>query len=243
MKIEQNDTRYLAKTTENKLGQIHLKTEANQTLNILIVSRDMAEKSWLVNINGEQYLLFSNALVLQNKDFLELQQHTNNIFEIELYPATSMIPKINYGKIELMTSPLKNFTKFSIFLPETKIETIVKKVSDNKLSVVIPQTMPAGINDFFLNVDYKGDDAMAFINGELVADDFYYGKTWQIGLKKLMDMPDHKEMVFYFRPLYAKAPFYEDFSADLIPDFSTNKHFLKINEITIKPEYKVKISF
>ena len=84
---------------------------------------------------------------------------------------------------------------------------------------------------------------MVFINGELVADDFYYGQPWQIGLKKFMDNPANKEMVFYFRPLYEKAPFFEDFEPGQIPDFATNKTYLKINDIKIIPEYSATVSF
>ena len=58
-----------------------------------------------------------------------------------------------------------------------------------------------------------------------------------------MDNANNKEMVFYFRPLYEKASFYEDFEPSQVPDFTTNKSYLKINTINIVPEYKVNVSF
>ena len=84
---------------------------------------------------------------------------------------------------------------------------------------------------------------MGFLNGKLVSDDFYYGKTWYIGLRKFMDMPGEKQMVFYFRPLYSKAPFYEDFVPESIPDFTNSRKILKINKIEYIPEYKACIQF
>ena len=50
-------------------------------------------------------------------------------------------------------------------------------------------------------------------------------------------------MVFYFRPLYKDAPFYEDFAPELIPDFSQSGRILKINEIMLVPEYKAIVQF
>lgn len=35
-----------------------------------------------------------------------------------------------------------------------------------------------------LDIDYRGDTGAAYINGKLVADDFYFGKTMQMLINK-----------------------------------------------------------
>ncbi len=46
-------------------------------------------------------------------------------------------------------------------------------------------TYPASdYEDAFLKIDYSGDEADLFLNGKKVADWFYTGNTWSVGLKK-----------------------------------------------------------
>jgi hypothetical protein len=92
-------------------------------------------------------------------------------------------------------------------------------------------------------VNYKGDTGQDFINGELVADNFYNGLPWEIGLKRFLEKPDAKEMVFYFRPMYQKAEFLQDLSPELIPEFNQRGQYLEIGEPEFFPEYRVKIRF
>ena len=37
----------------------------------------------------------------------------------------------------------------------------------------------------FAKIDYVGDVAQIYADGELVADDYYYGKTWRVPCKFL----------------------------------------------------------
>lgn len=94
-----------------------------------------------------------------------------------------------------------------------------------------------------LNIDYIGDTGMAFLNGRLVADHFYFGEEWRIGLKRFFDSAAADEMILYFRPLYKDAPFYQDFAPEIIPDFKESNIFFKINNIKFIPEYKVIVQF
>jgi hypothetical protein len=56
-------------------------------------------------------------------------------------------------------------------------------------------------------------------------------------------MPDAREMVFYFRPMYKGAEFLQDISPELIPEFNQQDQFLEIGEPEFFPEYSVKVKF
>ncbi len=74
-------------------------------------------------------------------------------------------------------------------------------------------------------------------------NNFYNGIPWEIGLKRFLEKPDAKEMVFYFRPMYKTAEFLQDISPDLIPEFNQRGQFLGIGEPQFFPEYRVKVRF
>ena len=83
---------------------------------------------------------------------------------------------------------------------------------------------------------------MAFINGELVADEFYKGISWHIGLKRFINS-NNNDMLFYFRPMYKDASYLVDLNKNSIPDFSKQNTYLKIESISVQPEYTTTITF
>ena len=78
---------------------------------------------------------------------------------------------------------------------------------------------------------------MAFIDGSLVDDHFYYGQPWIIGLKKFYDLSPSRKMLIYFRPMYKNAAYLVDLKKEEIPDFSGIDSFLKVYGIETIPEY------
>lgn len=110
----------------------------------------------------------------------------------------------------------------------------------------MPQKLPWGVNDLYLAVDYTGDTGMGFLNGELVADEFYKGIPWEIGLRKFITpVASAKEMVFYFRPTQKNASYWVDLQPypQSIPDFGNAKTYLKLNNIALTPQYKTTLNF
>jgi beta-galactosidase len=71
---------------------------------------------------------------------------------------------------------------------------------------------PAGLLDGAVEarlvVDYVGDAARAYLGDELVADDFYYGRPWEIGLSCLGPAVLAQGLTLRFLPLRRDAPLY-----------------------------------
>ena len=55
-------------------------------------------------------------------------------------------------------------------------------LSEGRYSVSL--VYPGEADDWFLHIGYRGESARAFIGGEFVADDFYAGPPWTIGLRR-----------------------------------------------------------
>jgi hypothetical protein len=104
-------------------------------------------------------------------------------------------------------------------------------------------TLPEGISDVFLDIDYTADVGLAFINGELVDDHFYFGQPWRIGLKRFLGRLAEDGMYISFRPVQKDAPFLSDLPAAAVPDFSNQHEILRVNQVRVLPEYKASISF
>lgn len=240
-KIESNDIRWLIKCSKNSEFKIVKKN--GELIHILVIDKKMALKSWLVNLKEKQHLVFSEDLVIQNGKDIEFFSKGKNSFNFSVYPKINSLPQITNGRIIEKSDDNTLMTIFDVTLRECNSSIIVKRIRENKLLVTLPDSLPKSLNDIFLRINYTGDTGMALMNGYLVDDHFYYGEPWEIGLKKFLDMPNHKEINFYFRPIYKDASFIVDLDKEEIPNFGTGKSYLKIDEIEVLNEYKCKVEF
>lgn len=211
---------------------------------VLVINRSLALRSYVVNLKNKKYVFFSDAVVLQDNDSFTLLSDDKNNYQLSVYPQLNTTPKISVGLITKIADN-KIMTNFSISQPEFRFPVKTEMVGQKKLVVDLPVSIPEGLNDIYLVIDYTGDTGMGFLNGELFADDFYKGIPWQIGLRKFLATQSTPQFVFYFRPMYKNATYLVDLQPypSSIPDFGRQETFLKINKTGFVPEYKTIIQF
>lgn len=241
----ENNTRILVKSNAGQESEFIVKKADGSTVNFLVLSKEMALTSWKIELDGKKYFVFSEATVLQAGNLFSVLSTGNNQYDLKIYPKTLLKPRLSEGDTEEVKGGSDiNFTNFHVSLPEVNIDLIEEKVTNNKFMVNIPASTPENVSDIILKIYYTGDTGMGFLNGRLVSDNFYNGLPWEIGLKKFIDyLTKPEEMVFYFRPLYKDAPFYEDFDDTLIPDFSSSQKIFELKDMILLPEYKTELHF
>ncbi len=209
---------------------------------ILVINKQLALDAYQLVINGSRHLVFSQSLILETGLEAEIFTEGQNNYKLSIFPKLKSIPKIDIGTLaEKPGYPL--MSNYSVSMPEIDIKPDILKTGTRKVLVNIPQNIPHGLNDIFLNIDYIGDTGMAFLNGELVADEFYKGIPWEIGLKRFSQEHNDHEMGFYFRPMMNNATYLIDLPDSVARLARSEKQTLKINSVTFKPEYKSIISF
>ncbi len=100
----------------------------------------------------------------------------------------------------------------------------------------MPESAFEGVSDLILEIDYIGDTAAAFIDGEMVTDHFFSGSPWRIGLKRFAGQMEEKGIYFYLRPIYKDASYMIDLPEDLKIDFSQGD-VCTVDGIRVIPEY------
>ncbi|WP_153799282.1 beta-galactosidase [Foetidibacter luteolus] len=210
--------------------------EGDSSQTFLVIPQALAKKTYALP-NG---LLFSGETILPLEDGFELISRGKNIDTVLFYPATNISiqsPNVTVGPLPSFTE--KSFSAYSVqfkqILPPVKIEqprTTSAVVSFNEHSF-------DGLNDIFLHIDYRGDKAQALLNGHLVADHFYYGAPWEIGLKRLKTTAQ-QPLFLFFHPLSKTAPCIP-YIKKYLPDFGDKKDYLQVNAISVVAEYKCKV--
>lgn len=203
----------------------------------LVIPRSLARQAFKVN----EVLLFTEATLLSRGDAIELLSRGVDQVPLSMYPAISKTITIKDAEL-VKTAPLsKLFSSFIIKFKTVAPVVRFEKISDQKYVLKAGVSL-VGLNDLTLRLTYKGDRAMAFFDGLLVADHFYYGKPWDIGLKRFLSKLQQQDMVFIFHPLNKAAPYLDDFDPSEIPDFSTEQSVLQMEKVDVIPEYKAVLS-
>lgn len=231
-----------ASKVEGKNSEIFsfgFKKKTGKEVHFLVVPREMATQAWFF----DNRLIFSKAVITDNLGTLNVQSIENSKVDLIFYPAINKLPHVQGAKIQLLKSKIENMGLFK--LEFTPIEPPIKitKKDDRHVTVSLPEGSFNGLDDIFLNVNYKGDRAMAFNNGKLVADHFYYGEPWEIGLKKFNIDERSGDLQFFFHPMYNKADYLVDFDKEKLFGSTSISQLLEVDGINVLPEYKAYITF
>lgn len=239
--ITLNKERWLVDCPQEGPSEFILKNDG-QIITVLVVDKALALKSWMVDIDQQKHLLFTDGDVLQHDQGFEILSKGANIFDLFVYPETATKPTID-GRSLSPESKTKVLSHFKIKIPEANLAFSSFKINENRLVVSLDGGIPENLHDVILKIDYVGDTAMGFLDNELVADEFYKGMPWEIGLRYFSRVKKAKEMNFYFRPIYKDAPFLVDLEEDDIPDFNEKPSFTQIGNVDFIPVYSSMVQF
>ncbi|MGE3539823.1 MAG: hypothetical protein AB7N91_20625 [Candidatus Tectimicrobiota bacterium] len=98
------------------------------------------------------------------------------------------------------------------------------------------------LNDVFLTFHYRGDRALAMLNGALVTDHLYASAPWQIGLKRYAALLQEHALYVTFFSMRKEAPYLGALEPAVRPDFATTEEYLDLHRLEILPEYKVRVA-
>jgi hypothetical protein len=93
-----------------------------------------------------------------------------------------------------------SFIRHAVQFPQEAIILQVVPISADRWVVRVDREQLARCTDIFLHIDYAGDIGEVYIDGVLVADNFYNGTTWEIGLKRFAGCLAEGELVIKVAP-------------------------------------------
>ena len=191
--------------------------------NVRITTLTLEQALNACKVNGKLYI--TSATIVPYVDHIELHQLSDNKFSYIEYPSA------------------EGFEEKVIEVEAVNPKCEVTKVGVRHANVHCPEAAqnPKQVNEYFMQVDYTADVAMAFLNNQMVQDEFWHGTPWMIGLNRHAHHLKDKDMVFYFRPMYQGHTCLRDLPSELQPDFSESAQVLDIRSISIVPQYRVSL--
>ena len=106
--------------------------------------------------------------------------------------------------------------------------------------VRLPADALQGVSEVYLRIDYTGDVARAYLGDRLIADDFYNGRVWEIGLKRFTPGVLEQGLTLKFLPLRQDAPIY--IAPEHRPAFDSTGEALQVRGVSAVGEYEVRVN-
>ncbi len=208
---------------------------------LLVIPRDLALT--LAHADTRR-LVFSDADGFPAVAGLELRRVGQPSIDLKIYPEGAAAEmRATAGTLELRPPAPGGMSSRRVRFDEVEPPVSMRRVGARRLVASVSADRRA-TPDLWLQVPYVGDRVEVFIGGELVADHFYSGQPWELGLRKFAQRLRSEDLVFVFHPLLPDAPFLRDLPAD-VQEAVANEHapLLRIDEPVVRPEYRTRLSF
>lgn len=214
------------------------------TLEFAVFPKSLALGAWRLETGAGQHLVFSESAVLPRDGVVEVHSTGSNVAELSVYPRLSRLPRLRVGEIRGVDPVHPSLSAFTVEVPAVPLDVDVQRVAHNRLTLDVESLPLSGtLHDVYLDIDYAGDTGMAFIDGRLVDDHYYYGPSWRIGLKRFDAELEREGMYFFFRPMPRDPHYLPDLPAEAVPEFEDGEPRVRIGPIRVIPEYEAVLAF
>ena len=132
------------------------------------------------------------------------------------------------------------WTRYRAECPPSRAEITMERIGARKMAIRVTGADPAHLRQLFLRVQYRGDIAMAFYRGKLVADHFYDGRPWEIGLLDYLEAGE-TEIVLRVSPKPQDPLSQNSAMAAIIIETEPGEEAGLLESVELVPEYRMEL--
>ncbi|MBB3108155.1 hypothetical protein FHS18_000183 [Paenibacillus phyllosphaerae] len=198
--VSENEDHYVIRPVVGKNKSISLRTADGNQVRFVTLSRQEALQIYRFDLWGQPTVVISDGPVIAHHNQLVCSSPGSSSIAVSLFPAPKSEMRTNTGQ----TVPFQaeglfhTYTlEFSAYVPQITITNPTEKSA----LLQFAGDWPSHVEDVWLEIDYDGDVAEAFLNGKLLTDHIHYGKTWSIGLKDVYNQLEQSTLHLSITPL------------------------------------------
>lgn len=234
--VENIGDRVFIHVKEDCTSLIRITAANGQKINICTLKKEEAENLWKANVWGCDRIIITEATLLAADNVIKLECGGMEKIKLSIFPGCE-IPSIHGA--EITHKGMEGiFATYELQVPKNSTEFNITKVQKNKAKIAIPRDLFSGVKEVMLQIDYKGDIGYAFIDGELIHDNFWNGTPWEIGLKQFEKEITEKGMYVYISPIKIGSKVKSDSTMAARME-TAEEEIAEINSVTAIPIYEV----
>ena len=179
---------------------------------ILVLTREEALNGKKVSINGREYFVTSDGNFVENADgeielyaLVKEGEYVSPVFRA--YPELLSVPKnFDVSEPAPYEGAILGSDCLTVYTMKDKLSCEGKVTVDENLNIKV-SSLKDTADEYFMNISYEGNKAVLVKDGDIIADNFYTGQLWEIGLKRFLG-GDSFEAKMEITPLYESDKIY-----------------------------------
>ncbi|WP_407936269.1 beta-galactosidase [Litchfieldia alkalitelluris] len=194
-----SDGNTLVQVSSQDSSLIELTLKTGNKLRICTLTNEQSLQFWKFSFRGKEQIFLTDATVLVDDNKIRLECEGHEAIQLKVYPGFNDAMTIAGEEITCKNDGIFKEFKKKVVRKEPVLD--VKMVNSNKAIIQCQSEVFKGGKELLLQIDYVGDIGYAFIDGELIHDNFSNNHTWEIGLKQHQQELLEKGMYIYISPL------------------------------------------
>lgn len=227
---------------ENRMSSYVIKTTHGE-VEIVTLTREQSLQFYEVEKDGRKTAVLASSPLLFDGETMELESPTDGAETsvLLMYPPCNLEVKAE-GKVSESPAYAGIFKGVQVVWDKAitaKENLEIKQCGPSRYTFKIPRDYKE-CKDVLIQIMYEGDIGHAFINGELVSDNFCNGAVWEIGLKEVWSPSMGDEFTIYITPKKEEAGV--DVSSTMAGRLEQLKNAVaELKSVTVRPVGNVEI--
>lgn len=201
---------------------------------ILCLSRSLANQMYLLS---DGTLLFAEGAIMEDENGIRLETAAADN-RILTYPKRSVtLPFAN-----AVSGPEEDiFDIWNANAVKKEVPVTLRQTAYFKYEVSLPKDFMDGLKDALLQIDYQGDIGCAFIDGDMINDNFCNNSTWEIGLRTFAERLRSTPLTISISPLREGVNVNVE-SAMAARTESASAYVADLKDVKVCPVYEIKLA-
>jgi len=180
-----------------QFGKVYKVSSGTHRCVINTLSRQQMNNCYQLDRNGKKIFIITEASVLEGNGELRLET-TEEKTTIYVYPTNIIKESDSVIKKNQLN---EKWDEFQVLSKKKSVPVSINQTGSTRYTIQIPENVMDGVKEAILQITYDGDIGQAFIDGDMIHDNFCNGAVWEIGLKKYADRLKDTPLTIYIVPL------------------------------------------
>jgi hypothetical protein len=172
----------------------------SRELRVVHMTRRQSLELYRLELDGGPVLLLSSGTVISSLGKCRLE-HDEPGLDLALFPPEIPLPVDLWNARAERCGNLGPFARYRISQAPVSYGVSVREIGAHRYRVDIPRWDTGTVKDIILKLEYQGDIGHAFIDGRMIADHFWNGAPWELGLREFTPHIWEQPLTIYITPL------------------------------------------
>ena len=151
--------------------------KGEKQLHVVTLTRKQSQEFYLCRIGETAAAILTEGAVLVSSGGVRVE-HNRNVLDYGIFPN---LPAPG-GAIPLAGDGL--FSRYRLEKAAVELRPALTAIGQYRYVVRIPSWDSSAVKDVLLGIHYEGDVGRAFIDGDMISDNFWNGAPWELGLRE-----------------------------------------------------------